>query len=280
MQERNAHVQTVERAVQILSAFTTHGQHLRVADFTALLGVHKSTASRLAATLEAHGYLERTPDDAFRLGPEVTRLGLLAISSRDLASDARAAMERLAAAAGETVTLSIRESAEAATIAQVNGRYIVGTTAWVGKRTPLHATSDGKVLLAFGTPELDTAPLEPLTRRTITHRDKLALQLRQVRSSQWASAVGELEAGLNGVASPIFDGGERCVAALSVSGPSYRVPPKRFPELAALCLQASAEISERLGWRRVRRADLRLRSHGKLRALRCRDEGLAGCRRS
>lgn len=249
--ERNSLVQTVDRAAQILSAFTTQGQHLRVTDFTALLGVHKSTASRLAATLEAHGLLERAPGDAFRLGPEVTRLGLLAISGRDLVSEARAVMERLVAATGETVTLSIREGAEAATIAQVNGRYIIGATTWVGKRTPLHATSDGKVLLAFGASELDpdlgSAILESLTKRTITRRDRLVLQLRRVRSTHWAVAVGELEVGLNGVASPIFDSEERCVAALSVSGPAYRVSLKRFPELVALCHQASEEISTRLG---------------------------------
>src|SRR5205807_1922430 len=106
-------------------------------------------------------------------------------------------------------------------------------TTWVGKRMPLHATSDGKVLLAFGTSDLSSDPLEPLTKRTITSRDKLALQLRRVRSNHWAAAVGELEVGLNGVASPIFDGGEQCVAALSVSGPSYRVPPTRFPDWLA-----------------------------------------------
>jgi DNA-binding IclR family transcriptional regulator len=252
--ERNARVQTVDRALQMLSAFTTHGQHLRITDFTALLGVHKSTASRLAATLEAHGFVERAPGDAFRLGPEVTRLGLLAISGRDLVSAARAAMDCLAASTGQTVTLSIREGAQAATIVQVNGRYIIGTTTWVSKRTPLHATSDGKVLLAFSAPELDldSVPLEPLTKRTITRQDGLARQLRRVRNTHWAVAVGDLEVGLNGVASPIVDGEERCVAALSVSGPAYRVPPKRFPELVALCQEASEAISARLGRARRR----------------------------
>lgn len=247
--KRNSPVQAVDRAAHMLCAFTMQEQRLRVTDFADLLGVHKSTASRLAATLEAHGFLERAPGDAFRLGPEVSRLGLLAISGRDLVGAARVAMERLAAATGETVTLSIREGAEATTITQVNGRYIIGATTWVGKRTPLHATSDGKVLLAFGTPELNLndAPLEPLTKRTITRPDRLALQLRRVRRTRWAGAVGELEVGLNGVASPIFDTGERCVAALSVSGPIYRVPPKRFAELATLCQEASEEISARLG---------------------------------
>ena len=83
--ERNNVVQTVDRALQMLAAFTADGQLLRITDFTALLGVHKSTVSRLAATLDAHGFLERVPSgEAFRLGPEVTRLGLLALCGRNL----------------------------------------------------------------------------------------------------------------------------------------------------------------------------------------------------
>ena len=62
----------------------------------------------------------------------------------------------------------------------------------------------------------------------------------------WATAAGELEDGLNGVAVPVWDGMERCVAALSVSGPAYRMPPERFAETAALAQRAAREIGERL----------------------------------
>ena len=249
--ERNNVVQTVDRALQMLAAFTADGQQLRVTDFTALLGVHKSTASRLAATLEAHGFLERVPSgEAFRLGPEVTRLGLLALCGRNLVSDARPAMEALASDTGETVTLSVLAGTEVAIIAQVNGRYFIGATEWVGKRTPLHASSDGKVLLAFGSPDLGDAPLQPLTEHTITRASELQRQVERVRRDHWAAAIGEFEVGMNGVASPVFDGAGHCVAALCVSGPSYRLPPQRLPELARLCRQASDEISARLGHRR------------------------------
>jgi DNA-binding IclR family transcriptional regulator len=82
-------VQSVERALQVLTAFEVDGQELGVTEIAILLGVHKSTASRLAATLAANGFLERSAaSDSFRLGREVARLGGLTYGDRALAETA------------------------------------------------------------------------------------------------------------------------------------------------------------------------------------------------
>jgi DNA-binding IclR family transcriptional regulator len=243
-------VQTVDRALRILEAFDSEGQELGVSELAARIGVHRSTASRLVATLAARGFLERAPgSDSFRLGPLLGRLGMLAVGGRDLIDLARRPMEKLAAKTGETVTFALRDGDEAATVAQVDARYVVGVKNWIGRRTPLHCTSDGKVLLAFGD-ELVNGALRRLTARTITNRKELRSQLEQIRREGWASAVGEFEDGLHGVAAPVFDASRRCVAALSVSGPSYRVPPKALPQLAEQCRETSQEIGAYLVWRR------------------------------
>ena len=119
-------------------------------ELAARVGVHKSTASRLAATLAARGFLERPAgSEAFRLGPELGRLGLLALGGRELVELSRPAMERLAADTGETVNLAVLDGEEAVNVAQVEGRHIVGVGSWTGRRTALHCTANGKVLLAF-----------------------------------------------------------------------------------------------------------------------------------
>lgn len=241
-------VQTVDRALSVLLAFDSEDE-LRVTELAGRLGVHRSTASRIAATLEARGFLERVPaSDAFRLGPELGRIGLLASGARRLGVLARGEMERLAAERGETVTLAVLAGEDALTIAQVDGRYFVASGSWVAARTPLHCTSDGKVLLAFDGVELPDGPLEARTRRTITSRDDLRRELETVRREGWAHAIGELEDGLNGVAAPVLDSAERCRAALSVSGPSYRVSPDALPELAARCKEAAGAIGAQLVW--------------------------------
>jgi IclR family acetate operon transcriptional repressor len=240
-------IHSVTRALKVLTAFDDEGDELAVAEIASLLGVHKSTASRLAATLVGHGFLERTlVTDRLRLGPEVARLGLLAVRGRTLVDAARPVMDRLAEEAGETVVLSVPKGGHALDVAQSGRPYLVRATTWIGRASPLHACSDGKVFLAFGAASLpEGAPLEALTAKTITDARELERELKDVRRQGWAKAVGELEEGLNGVAAAILDDGARCVASLSVSGPAYRVWPDRLPELAGPCVDAARVIAER-----------------------------------
>jgi DNA-binding IclR family transcriptional regulator len=240
-------VQAVDRALRILESFEDGAEARGVSELATRLGVHRSTASRLVATLEAHDFLERVPgSEVFRLGPRLGRLGLRASKHRDVAELAERAMSRLASQTGETVTLAVRDGDETITIAQVDARYVVGVKNWIGRRTPLHCTSDGKVLLAFGNGKLPPGPLQALTRRTITSKADLSRQLDEVREQGWAAALGEFEDGLHGVAAPIVDRTGRCRAAVSVSGPSYRVPAESLSGLARDCGTAAAEIAARL----------------------------------
>lgn len=242
-------LETVDRALQLLSAFdSADARELTVGALAERLGIHRSSASRLAATLAQRGFLERAPGtDAFRLGPALGRLGLLALSDRELLSEAREVMERVARDTGETVVLSMLDGAEAVDVAQATGPHLVGTRNWIGRRSPLHAASDGKVFLAFAGARPRPGRLAAITSTTITDRRRLAEEIEAVRSRGWASVEGELEEGLNGVAAPVFDTSERCAAALSVSGPAYRLAAARIPEMAGVVRQACAEIGARLG---------------------------------
>jgi DNA-binding IclR family transcriptional regulator len=242
-------VQTVDRALQLLQTFREAEQELGVTDLAGALGVHKSTASRLAATLAGRGFLERAPgSESFRRGPELGRLGLLARGGEDdLVALARPAMQRLAAKTGETVNLAVLEGDEALNIAQAEGRHIVGVGSWVGRRTPLHCTANGKVLLAFSGAALPSGPLEAMTPSTITSRTTLRRELDRVRVQGFATATGELEAGLNAVAAPVLGPGSKLCAAVSVSGPAYRLAQSSFDVLAAACRSAAAEVESSLG---------------------------------
>lgn len=245
---------SVDRALGLLALFSREGEGLRIADFAAALGVHKSTASRLASTLEAKGFLARVDGTrgGFRLGPTVARLGVVALGGRGWAEVARPVLAELADATGETAVLSVAAGTDAIDVLQEDARHAVGARSWVGRRTPLHTTSDGKVLLAFGAGRLDPgARLEKVARRSITSRAGLERELARVRACGYATAVGEAEDGLNGVAVPIFDPEGRCVAALSVSGPDYRLRPASLPLLAERCSAAAGRILDALGWRRA-----------------------------
>jgi DNA-binding IclR family transcriptional regulator len=240
-------VQTVDRALQILESFEDGAEVRGVSELAVRLGVHRSTALRLVGTLEARGFLERVVGrDVYRLGHRVGRLGLIASRHRDLVDAARRPMEELAASTGETVTLAIRDGDEAATIAQLDARYVVTIKNWIGRRTLLHCTSDGKVLLAFGSERVPSGSLRRVTERTVRTKAELDRQLEEVRNTGWATALGELEEGLNGVAAPVLDGARRCHGALGVSGPSYRVSEEALGGLAEECARAAREIGARM----------------------------------
>ncbi len=222
-------LETVDRALQLLLAFEFEDQReLTVAVIAERLAIHRSSASRFAATLAQRDFLERVPgSDAYRLGPALVRLGLLALTARGVVAAARYVMEQLAQRTGETAVLSVLEGEESVCVLQVDGSHLIGPRDWIGRRTPLPVSSDGKVFLAFGEPLDDTWSL--------------------VRRRGWATSEGELEPGLHGVAAPVFDADGRCVAALSVSGPAYRLTRDHFEELGQQVVAAAGEVSARLG---------------------------------
>lgn len=242
-------MKTVERVLQLLLLFGEEKREHRVGEMADRLGLHRSVVSRIAATLAEGGFLERVSENgAFRLGPELGRLGMISLSgSHNLAAIALGPIERLADRVEETVTLAILESGKVVGIAQADGPSMIGLVNWVGRRTEPHRSSTGKALLAFTEGEGGDAPLEAFAGRTITSRQELNFQLESIRREGWASAVSEFEEGLNDVAVPVFDALGCCRAAVCVSGPEYRIPQERFPDLARHCRECAAEIGALMG---------------------------------
>ena len=242
-------MQSADKALAILAAFNEGRQDVGVSELAADLGLHKSTVSRLLATLEGRG-LVRREGDRFVPGFELMRLGGLAMRGFALVGISRESLEGLAERTGETVNLAVRDGDRALNVHQVQTGHVVGLTDWTGRALPLHATANGKVLLAFGGGALPRE-LPRLTQKTITARKELRAELERVGAAGFAVAVEELELGLHAAAAPVFDCFGTCVAAVSASAPAYRLPERRLPALGELCVAAGDEISARLGFRRA-----------------------------
>jgi DNA-binding IclR family transcriptional regulator len=230
----------------LLTSFDDARPELGVTEMAALIGVHKSTASRLAAALERAGLLARS-GRRFRLGAQVIRLGALALRSFDLVAALQPAMDRLSRQTGETVNLAVPDGREVLNIAEVPSVYILSASgSWIGRRTAPHAVANGKVLMAYGVVPVPAA-LQRYTPQTITKPDILQAELAMVRRRGYAVAVAELEEGLVAVATPVFDATGACAAALSVSGPAYRMKPETLDELGRLCDLASRRAAASTG---------------------------------
>ena len=152
---------------------------------------------------------------------------------------------------GETVNIAVLAESSALYLDQVAGSSALQPHNWVGQHIPLHATSNGKVLLSgLDESALDAAlgKLASYTPRTITGRAKFREELARVREQGYAVAVDELEVGLTAVAAPIRNAHGDVVASMSVSGPSFRLPEDRLTEVVRLVVSAAEEVSHRLGW--------------------------------
>src|SRR5438045_7656896 len=200
-------VQSLDRALEILRLIGS-GPEMRVTDLARRLEVHKSTVFRLLSTLQEHGLVDQNPTtERYRLGYGLVRLAGAVVAELDLARVSRSVLEQLAFRTGETVNLAILQGDQVVNIDQIAAPNLVVNVNWVGKQTPLHATSNGKVLLAY-LPEderqrLLAGTLPWLTPRTITDPRTLAKQLRRVVEYGYAFTLEELELGLNRVAAPV-----------------------------------------------------------------------------
>ena len=254
--ETVAPIQSVDRALQILE-FLTEEPMLGTSDIARRLGVHRSTASRLLSTLEGRNVVEQIADrGAYRLGLGLLRMAYPVSTRFDLARDSQVICDALAEATQETTNVAILDDGYAVTITQSAGQRMVGVAGqYVGQRVPLHATSTGKLLLAYAPEEVwahvSTQPLEEFTDGTQLDLDGLAQELEAVRQHGWSAAVGEWEEGINALAVPVWDATGQLVAAVSVTAPDFRMPESRFDEFLHHAQKAARDLETRLGFSRV-----------------------------
>ncbi|HEX6353291.1 IclR family transcriptional regulator [Actinophytocola sp.] len=245
-------IQSVDRALTVLSLLAEHGE-LGVTELAALLGVHKSTAFRLVTTLEQHDMVEQDGGRGkYRLGVGVLQLAGATTARLDLVQCSRPVTRRLAEELGETVNITVLSGQEALYLDQTAATAALRPHNWVGQRTPLHATSNGKVLLAHVSDtrftELTAGPLRRFTDRTKTAVRALRAEVEAVRRNGYAVAVDELEIGLTAIAAPIAGPDGEVAGSVSASGPTFRIPAERVPHVAAMVVEAARQISRKLGW--------------------------------
>ncbi|MFE3323687.1 IclR family transcriptional regulator [Streptomyces sp. NPDC059176] len=246
-------VQSVDRAISVLEILAQHGE-AGVSDVAAEIDVHKSTAFRLLGALEARGLVEQAGERGkYRLGFGIVRLAGAVTGRIDITQQGRPVCERLAGEIGETVNIAVMQEQYAINLFQVRGPAAVAAHNWVGQLTPLHATSSGKILLAHLPAKeraevLTHAGMKKVTPRTITAKTKLEKSLTEARERGYARTLEEFEIGLHAMAAPIRSRDGDVIAALSASGPSYRLTEERMGEVAPVLIAGAEEISHRMGY--------------------------------
>jgi DNA-binding IclR family transcriptional regulator len=241
----NAGVQSVDRALRLLKAVAASPAPSSAQELAQRCGVNRSTAWRLLATLESHGLVERDPASG-RYAIGYASFQLATAEDHDaLARRLRPLLERTAESTGEIVTLAIAKRFGLVYVDQADPPGPPSPD-WTSRQIPLHATSSGKVFLAW-LPEDEReavlpATLERFTPHTIVDRAALEAEFERVRRDGYATCLGEYDYS-NGVSAAVFDATHRPIAIVNVWGPSIRVTRPRLPSLGRAALRAAHEMS-------------------------------------
>ncbi len=245
-------IQSVDRAISILNAFSITEAQLGVTELSHRLGLHKSTVHRLLASLQKGGLVERDPRNRkYSLGIRLIELAGTMLNSRNVPQVVRPYLHYVADAVEELTYLGYLVRGEVLNVEQVPGPHLVQSVGWQGRRTPLHCTSAGKIFMAH-MPEKELelvleAGLLRLTPKTITDPADLRYELERVREQGYATSFEELEEGTNALAVPISSPNDEVIAAIGVVGPAYRFTPERAMSHLDVIRSVAREVSHRLG---------------------------------
>lgn len=247
-------VQAVERALEILKMFSLEHPQVSLREISEALGVHKSTAHRIATTLEESGFLRRDSRGvAYTLGLKILELGTTVLHGLELRRQARPHLEWLNLETGETVHLGVLDSGEVVYIDKIEGGRGIRLFSEVGKRAPVHCTGLGKVLLS-GLPNpiirkiITDKGMKRYTADTVISLPELQKNLDEVRQKGYAVDHGEHERLVHCVAAPIRDYSRKIVAAVSVTTIAPKLEEAIQQKHIALTTEAAARISSDMGY--------------------------------
>jgi DNA-binding IclR family transcriptional regulator len=240
---------------RVLDLITELGQHVSGASVSTLangLGLPAPTVHRLLQVLVTTGFATKDPASKhYSLGPRLVSLAHQVDGGATLAAVARGELERLAEVTTETVFLSVLDGTEVRFLDCIASSHAVQMWSPPGSRRPLHATSQGKVILSFLSSEsvdwlLSKCDLRPHTAATITDRARLLDELMRIRESGFALNDGEFEEDTRSVAAPILDSRRQAVGAVCVGVPSFRASVHKLrQDLAPLVVEAAERVSRK-----------------------------------
>ena len=251
---RSGSIQVLRRAAAILEAVVQSRGTPSGAALAREVGLNKSTAFNILATLVDLGFLSVAPEDRqYRLGPLAFELASAFQASFVITSIAPPYLDALRDDTGETVSVHVRSGWDRVCVLQAPSLQPITRIIALGRRRPLYSGAAGAVLLAgledsLGKMYLSTTELKPLTPNTVVGPERLWQKVQRARESGYAEAFEESEVGVNALAVPIRDQSGSTEAALVVSGPAIRYNSSAIKSTLAAARSTAAAISRELGW--------------------------------
>lgn len=242
------YLSTLERGLSVLRAFDAAHPEMALSEVAVVTGLPPAVARRCLNTLVALGYVAQV-GRRFLLRPEVLSFGSAYLSSMNIEKLAAPPLQALRDQTGDSASLAVRSGRDILYVCHIPTQRRIRLGAGVGTRFPLHATSMGKVLLAFqGARAIETflaeGALTRMTERTVTDPQAFRERLQAVTERLYDSALDELDYGIVSVAVPIVDADDQIVAAINCSTSTTRISQDELVRTRLPLLREAAQAIE------------------------------------
>lgn len=245
-------VRSVARALDVLIALGEAGRAATNLELSGLVGLHPTTTLRMLETLRSRGLVRQLADASYEVGPRALDLGNAFLRRLSISRFANEIAEELADTVNETASVGVLDEGRVLYVAIAQGQQDLGIQSVPYARHPVHCTALGKAMLAAlpwdeASRILALQPREKLTQNTLVEPAALRQDLERIASRGYAVDREERTPGVICIAAVIRDHLGHAVAALSVSGSTFRVRKQGIEKVGRLVIAAAAAASERLG---------------------------------
>ncbi|MEM7116811.1 MAG: IclR family transcriptional regulator [Chloroflexota bacterium] len=243
-------VQSLTRAFEILSLISQSPEGIGVTPIADKLSLHKSTVSRLLVTLEELNVVQRLPKyGGYCLGTALVTLALRNTPHQQLEAIAKPFLQELTDVTTESATLEAVDGHFVHYLAQVQSNHAIRVDDWLGRRHPLHIVTSGALFMSTWAEQAlqlyFTQPLERPTEQTIVHLAQMKQQISKAVGQGFAMSVDAFADGLTGLSAPIYGANSHMIAAINISGPSFRfrIDERVTARLTAVTSTISAQLA-------------------------------------
>lgn len=234
--------------------FCHNTSYLSVKEISEKLQLYPSAVHRILDTLRFMGYIEQdTTTQKYSLGLKVIEMGMAKLNQMNVVREASPYIKKLVSESNETVHLGVLEGQDVLYLDKAESSQTVRMVSRTGRRAPLHCTALGKVLLAH-LPETERKKiisdkvLPRLTHNTITDKAQLDKELCKVKEQGFALDTEEHEKDVHCIAAPIRNYDGKVIAAVSISGPAFRVNFDKNDHVTKILIKTAENISRRMGY--------------------------------
>ncbi|BCJ88222.1 IclR family transcriptional regulator [Effusibacillus dendaii] len=246
-------IRAVERAIQILNCFSFERPDLSIEEIIEKTKLAKATIYRLLWTLEKNGLIHYDKkENRYRLGYKSLEYGGIVLENLDIRREAEPYLQELYEVTGHSVILAVPQNETVQYLARYDSDEGFQPRNFIGRRRILHNGAYGIVLLAHMEPDfvqkiLDQYPLEALTPDTLINKERFIHRLQEIRKNGFFVDEGETFAGFTAIAVPVFDGKDKAIAAIGISGPSFKMEGEPRDRFIKQTKETAMKISLRMG---------------------------------